>query len=132
MAVSQEDYDLCDRENANLRDALAWCASRLSEEDKVHLETNLARLIERGGVTGTQAEDDLHEAQIALKKLADHVEPISKARSIGEVDAIVFRNPWLGRLDMFLSAAREQEPKHPVMRRIGGQPNVFAPVRGNT
>lgn len=125
LARKQEDYETCERENDNLRDALAWAAQRLNAQDKDRLERYLSRSLDDGGVTGTQHEDDLHDVASLLKKLVAHVEPLTDDHSFLKNAA----NMWFGRLDALLNQAREHEPKHPLMRRVGGNPNVFEIVR---
>ena len=126
---TQEDYDNCEAENRNLRDALAWASERLSVADQDVLETRLAdKPIEDGGVTGTTREDERQDMVELIVKLVAHVEPLTQ-QSLPA--AFASHHPyWMARLDLLLNQAREYQPKHPLMRRIGGHPNVFAPVRG--
>lgn len=120
--MTQEDYDLCEKENNNLRSALAWAASKLTDADRDALEARL----DDGDVTGTAAEDERHEMVLVLGKLVEHVEPLLETEPL-----LVIRRPyWSARLDHLLNEARGHGPKHPVLRRLGGHPNVFAPVRG--
>ena len=120
-----EDYANCERENQNLRNALAWAAQRLSEADLDALEICLDTTLEDGGVTGTDSEDERQKVVELLVKLITHLEPLL----LSPLPESVRQPVWFTRLDILITNAREYGPKHPLMRRVGGHPNVFAPVR---
>jgi hypothetical protein len=118
----KEDYDNAEAENRNLRDALTFIPPKESDD----LEKHLSESIEDGGVTGTDAEDERQEVVVLLNQIVEHVEFL-----VHRTSATVGREPsWFARLDYLLTEARQYGPKHPVARRVGGHPNVFAPVRG--
>lgn len=124
----RSDLELAEAENENLRSALAWAAGHLPDTLKNELEKRLDHTIEKGGVTGTTAEDHLHEAVDLIRKMLAHVEGLMTASRIVRQDGSRYTNSWFARLDDLLTSARGYTPKHPLMRRIGGHPNVFAPV----
>jgi hypothetical protein len=123
---NSEDYELCELENTNLRNALAWTAEHLATSERAVLAERLDAPIERGGVTGTDALEEREDVVSLLLKLVQHLEPLL----LDPPPSRVRQSIWIARLDALLTQARTYEPKHPLMRRIGGHPNVFAPVRG--
>jgi hypothetical protein len=123
----KSEYDLAERENDNLRSALAWAANHLTVAEKDELEKRLDATIEEGGVTGNGREDDLHKATQVLLNLAAHVESLL----IGDPEKVLNRPYWLARLDHLINIAREFEEKHPLMRRLGGHPNTFVIIKKN-
>lgn len=125
--VKQEDYDNCERENNNLRNALAWTASRLDPKYLDELEVLLDEDLENGGVTGTSFEDERQSVVEILIMIIKHVEPLL----LDPQPPRTKQSQWFARLDYLLTEARQYESKHPLMRRIDGNPNVFAPVRKN-
>lgn len=123
--MNEEDYRLCELENKNLRNALAWAAAKLTKADQDELEKRLDAALDDGGVTGTDREDERHALVKLLTQIVTHTEPLL----LSPPSQSTKQQLWFQRLDYLLSEARQYEEKHPLMRRIGGQPNVFAPVR---
>jgi hypothetical protein len=121
-----EDYDDAEAENQNLRDTLTYALVFVPPKESDDLEKRLSKSIEEGGVTGTTAEDERQEVIVLLNQIVEHVEFLTHG---GSVQTLANRQPsWFARLDYLLTEARQYGPQHPVARRVGGHPNVFAPV----
>lgn len=63
--VSREDYELCNRENSNLRRHLLWAAQLLTPAQQAELRKRVVQPIEDGGVTDDAMTDD---KEIALRR----------------------------------------------------------------
>lgn len=121
----EDAYHLAETENQNLRDKLALAASMLTDAERNELERRLDVSIDDGGVTSTSVEEERQDLVVLLGKIVAHVEPLLEDPRPPSTK----RPQWYARLDQLLRDARGYEPKHPVMVRIGGHPNVFGPAR---
>lgn len=129
IAALREDIEICELENRNLRTALAAALSLLPDITKDEIEKKLDLSLDDGGVTGTTAEEERQEVVQLLCAITEHTERLIHAQRIIDVKGTPFAQSWYGRLDHLLTQARQYQPKHPAMVRVGGHPNVFAPVR---
>ncbi|MFC3693379.1 hypothetical protein [Chenggangzhangella methanolivorans] len=101
---SKDDYDLCDRENENLRAHLAYAVERLGEADRKALAARMNGSIETGGVVEDSTEEEREEllrAVLLLKRCADHMEKAIHGRT---------NDRWAGFADSLVNQARGFEP----------------------
>jgi hypothetical protein len=124
-----DDLELCERENSNLRQHLLWAATRLSPAERIELRDRIAGPIANGGVVGDLAADDRaieFERESAIEALTDHVQDlINKPLIITQeyLDAWITNADLLSnRLRGFLQPAKEltfhelHNPPEPVAR----------------
>jgi hypothetical protein len=111
--VSKADFDLCDRENSNLRRHLLWAAQRMGPADLAELRSMLAdKTITDGGFVGEQADADradLVEARRLALALTDLVDELVASPRHSTLDRLA------GRLDDKACALRNvlgPEPGH--------------------
>lgn len=126
--TTQQDYDLSERENANLRAILAYCVTHLAQEYREAVAAMLDRDIDEGGAVEDSADDRVREHNeivATITALVTHVEPLMREPR----PDFTLSPHWHARLDHLLCQARGYELKRPLMRRVGNYPNVYAPVR---
>ena len=103
--ASQEDYELCEAENANLREILTWATECLDADSRLKLDVKLKKPIEEGGVT-KEDPTETEQMRAILEKLCDHITAGQEAIS-SDGDFSV----WWAKLDVLAYEAREFERK---------------------
>jgi len=126
MTISKHDYELCEKENENLRAILRWIVPFLPSEHLEKLSVKLARPIESGGVAEDEHDDVQEENRCMAKILAQIAEHFQPALDDWEQKRPIV---WFQRADHLLNLAREFEPKEPLMKRVGNYPNVYKLIK---
>jgi hypothetical protein len=101
---SKDDYDLCDKENENLRRHLAWAGALLTPDQRRDLAKRIDKPIDDGGVTEDSVEEDREEilrALLTLKRAADHLEKGAHGVTSGL---------WPAQASSLVNQARAYEP----------------------
>jgi hypothetical protein len=81
----KEDYELCDRENTNLRKHLLWCASFLNNEQRKELAQKISKTVKDGGVTEDLKEDTFMQNVnliAAINVLCDETENFCEGKQV--------------------------------------------------
>jgi hypothetical protein len=112
--VREEDYNLCDLENSNLRKCLHWAATFLPVDKLIQLRDKIEKPFDEGGVSAAGEEE--HEEMILIKKLcvkaAGLLREVINSPTTKISDELDTKN-WYGRAEQTASALMEFDPPAP-------------------